>query len=62
MWASDGESIPVFLNQNLRIIYIESLNTDDVVSVNVKIEMENAMKPNFHLKFYVFQTHFTCEL
>ena len=41
---------------------IESLNTDDVLSVNLKIEMENAMKPNFHLKFYVFQTPFTCEL
>ena len=41
---------------------IESLNTDDVRSVNLKIEMENAMKPNFHLKFYVFQTPFTCEL
>ena len=35
---------------------IEILNTDDVLSVNLKIEMENAMKPNFHLKFYVFQT------
>ena len=41
---------------------IENLNTDDVLSVNLKIEMENAMKPNFHLKFYVFQTPFTCEL
>ena len=29
---------------------------------NLKIEMENAMKPNFHLKCYVFQTPFTCEL
>ena len=28
---------------------IESLNTDDVLSVNLKIEMENAMKPNFNL-------------
>ena len=31
-------------------------------SVNLKIEMEKAMKPNFHIKFYVFQTPFTCEL
>ena len=54
MWSSDWESI--FKDD------IESLNTDDVLSVYLKIEMENAMKPNFHLKFYVFQTHFTCEL
>ena len=29
---------------------IESLNTDDILSVNLKIEMENAMKLNFNLK------------
>ena len=51
MWSSDGESI--FLNQNLRMIL--SLNTDDVLCVILKIEMENAMKPNFPLKFYVFK-------
>ena len=41
MWSSKGESI--FKDD------IESLNTEDVLSVNLKIGMENAMKPNFHL-------------
>ena len=31
--------------------FIERLNTDDVLSVILKIERENAMKPNFNLKF-----------
>ena len=59
MWSSDGESI--FLLSKFKD-YIESLNTDDLLGVNLKIEMENVMKPNFHLKFYVFQTPVTCEL
>ena len=33
---------------------IESLNIDDVLSVILKIERENAMKANFNLKSYVF--------
>ena len=37
MWPSDGENI--FLNHD-----IESLNTDDVLSVVLKIERENAIK------------------
>ena len=37
---------------------IESLNTDDVLSVNLKIKMENAMKPNFHLKFLCLSNTF----
>ena len=57
MWSSDGESI--FLNQIKDDI--ESLNTDDVLSV-LKRERENAMKPNFNLNSMSFQTPFTCEL
>ena len=45
MWSSDGESL--FLNQNLRMIL--SLNTEDVLSVILTIERENAMKPHFNL-------------
>ena len=44
LWSFDGENI--FLNN------IESLNTDDIQIVILKIEIwrENAMKPNFNLK------------
>ena len=54
MWSSDIESL--FLNQNLRMIL--SLNTDDVLSVILKIERENAMKPHFNLKVDVFSKTF----
>ena len=54
MWSSDGETL--FLNQNLRMIL--SLNTDDVLSVILKIERENAMKPHFNLKVDVFSKTF----
>ena len=37
---------------------MESLNTNDVLSVILKIERENAMKPNFNLKFDVFSNTF----
>ena len=37
---------------------IESLNTDDVLSVILKIYRENAMKPNFNLKFDVSSNTF----
>ena len=37
---------------------IESLITDDVLSVIPKIEKENAMKPNFNLKFDVVSNTF----
>ena len=59
MWSSDGESI---FKDDIDSLNTDHLNTDDVVIVNLKIEMENAMKPNFHLKCFVFQTLFTCEL
>ena len=50
MWSSDGASI--FRDD------IESLNTDDVLGVILKIERENAMEPNFNLKFDVFSNTF----
>ena len=37
---------------------IESLNTDDVLSVILKIERESAMKSNFNLKCDVFSNTF----
>ena len=37
---------------------IESLNTDDVLSVILKIQRENSMKPIFNLKFDVFSNTF----
>ena len=43
MWSSDGENI--FLNQKFKD-NSESLNTDDVLCVLMKIE-KNALKPNF---------------
>ena len=55
MWSSDGESI--FLNHNLKED-IERLNTDDVLGVILKIERENAMEPNFNIKFDVFSNTF----
>ena len=39
-------------------IKIESLNSDDVLSVILKIERENALKPGFNLKFGVFSNTF----
>ena len=45
MWPSDGEII--FLNQKFKD-NSESLNTDDVLGVLMKIE-KNALKPNFKL-------------
>ena len=50
MWSSDGESI--FLDD------IERLNTDDVLGVFLKIERENAIEPNFNIKFDVFSNTF----
>ena len=38
---------------------IENLNTDDILSVILKIERENAMKPNFNLKLDVFSNTLT---
>ena len=52
MKSSDGENI--FLNPIQEDM--ESLNTDDVLSL-LKIERENAMKPNFKKVMY-FQTPF----
>ena len=37
---------------------IERLKTDDVLGVILKIEKENAMEPNFDLKFDVFSSTF----
>ena len=37
---------------------IETLNSDDVLSVILKIERENDTKPNFNLKFDVFSNTF----
>ena len=50
MKSSDGGSIILNPIQD----DIESLNTDDVLSFFLKIEKENAMKPNFNLKCNVF--------
>ena len=55
MLSSDGESI--FLNHNLKDD-IEKLNTDDVLGVILKIERENALEPNFKIKFDVFSNNF----
>ena len=49
MWSSDGESI--FLNQNLRMIYIESLNNDDILSVILEIKREGAIKTKMRCLF-----------
>ena len=37
---------------------MESLNTNDVISVILKIQRENSMKPIFNLKFDVFSNTF----
>ena len=39
---------------SIKIWWFESLNNDDVISVILKIERENAINPNFNLKYNVF--------
>ena len=56
MWSSDGDREQI--SQSKFKDDIERLNTDDVLSVILKIERENAMKPNFNLKFDVFSNTF----
>ena len=46
------------ISQSKFNINIKILNTDDVLSVILKIERENVMKPHFNLKFYVFSNTF----
>ena len=55
MWSSDGWREHISHSKFKEDI--ESLNTDDVLSVILKIEMENAIKPNFHLTFYMSFKH-----
>ena len=55
MWYSDGKQ---HISQSKFKNDFESLNTDNVLSVILKIERDNAMKPNL----MSFQTPFTYEM